>query len=61
MTQIVFNSQKEFEDAVMTVLNKRLDVDIKSTFGGTFTQVTLFDDKEFEIKKLICRDSTRDK
>lgn len=61
MSQITFNSQEEFEDAVMTVLKKRLDVEVSMSFGGTVTQVTLYDDKEFEIKKLICRDSTRDK
>lgn len=61
MAKITFNSQEEFEDAVMAVLDRRLDIDIKSYFGGTVVQVTLFDDKEFEIKKLLCSDSTRDK
>lgn len=56
MTQIVFNSQKEFEDAVMEVLQQRLDIEVDKFFGGTTVRVRLVDVR-CDTKKLICQDS----
>lgn len=33
MTQIIFNSQEEFEDAVMETLKKRLSITLESESG----------------------------
>lgn len=39
MARITFNSQEEFENAVMKVLQQRLDIDVDKSFGGTTIRV----------------------
>lgn len=56
MTQIIFNSQKEFDDAVMKVLQQRLDIEVNKSFGGTKVRVRLVDVGWGDTKKLICQD-----
>lgn len=48
MTQIVFNSQEEFENAVMDVLDKRLQIklDTYDEYGDRFLEAILSDTKE---------------
>lgn len=40
MTQIIFNSQEEFEDAVMDVLCNRLRIEV---FASEFVKIRLVD------------------
>jgi hypothetical protein len=52
MAKITFNSQEEFENAVMEVLNKRLRVNLNTfeEFGDQMLEITLSDrinDKEY--------------
>lgn len=53
MTQITFNSQEEFENAVMDVLANRLSVRLNTfeEFGDTMLELTLSDkvDKDAQV------------
>lgn len=54
---ITFNSQEEFENAVMKVLQQRLDIEVNKSFGGTTVRVRLVDVRWGNTNKLICQDT----
>lgn len=57
MARITFNSQEDFEDAVMAVLDKRLRIKIDAPCDTEHTKVFLVDQYSDKHASVITRDS----
>lgn len=56
MTQIVFNSQEEFENAVMEVLEKRLRIKIDAQYDPERAEIFLVDQYSEKYASVITSD-----